>query len=1487
MTCSRRTALRVVPLLALLTIPAWAAQPETIELNKELRKMEFVRYWIRDHLDMAEGAVELEAVLRFPAEKTLKLEDVAGSSKAEHTFLTFIVGKGNRISVWYSRLRRTIGLVAWDRATRRHKIVESVPTDWKEGQTHTLHLAWGSFLTLTVDGETIVSKPWRGLAGPWGQTEPGNSYLLVGSIKMWAHTQSDFLAKRVTFFPPAPNLGEVLAGDGELGVPLTTAMVTIPKLHQAPRIDGVVNDDEWTAAAAVTGLANVQTMMAMPEPTVFFLGYDAQRLYIGIRAFRSNAQLIDSACHVRDGAVYLDDAVEIFLRPDGKGPHYQFIGNSFGTIYDSFDGKNAWNGDWEFKTHHSDRFWSGEVAIEWSELGRSAPKPGETWTLNFCRELSKMSEIASWALIHRSYGQPDRFGKAVFSADGTAARVLGIEGFERGQVTVQCEATVPTQAELTLSDGQTVLATTTREVSLERATIQIRNDESSAAGQYLLTYQFTAKQGAVLAAGVFPFALLPPFDVHLHNLPSFAALDVVVDVRGMPGVPEGAVARATILDTAGKALASNEEATSDAEAQFTVRLATTTVQPGDWQVRGELLDSAGKTLHTKTLPWTKNERPWWHGSRAGIVDQVLPPWTPMTHSGTTIGCWGREIVFGESVFPEKIISQGENLLAAPMRLLVTRGDRSAELRRGQCRVTNAAEHEVDMVGSCAGAGLNLSVDVHAEYDGMIRFDISLSGPADTAFDAMTLEIPLQAKHSILMHDSNGSRGWAGQTGDKTRQMVFTPTIWLGDDDRGLCWFAESAQYWKPNTTGAVEIEREGDTRFLRLKLIRERTVLNEPLRYTFGLMPTPVRPVPDHVRDWRLATGIGRRTIKDVVMSERVTYPAEGQFDNRRGSIELWLTPAWPAATEDDTPKSAWQQIVGVEYGPFPGKSHLDLFYGPHKKRFTMSHTAVVTDPKTKRRTKKVTSLLSAIDVMLEPGRTYHLALTWGDELCLVLDGKALARKAFSGLIPGETNPTLEDQVLILGSQDQWNGRTAFVFDELRVSSRPRTAAELAEASPARDGVTLLLDHFSELFRPDGEVGRTQPEICAGPRSGGVPTIGCAFTSTTNGTGVRVVVQSPRDWVDIARNDVGLTHALDWAWHEYMGRWDLRLEPKAYRARVQSVHDAGLQYYVYTYKCLPPAHPDHNEYFHEWGVLPRVRWLNPTAQPDARNYDGDSTCSNSPYNDYFVAAYERTLKEYDLDGIYLDGSTKPMLCTNRNHGCGYRDTDGNWRGTYPIFATRDMLKRLYAVTHFSKPEGIVDVHESFCLCIPTTSFCDVIYTGEHEPFSPERIDEIRVRYGRRAWGIPVEVLGSTPNHVFFHQRYWAYMLIHDARVRPAGAQARNDMQRKTAQLRRVLEPFRGPNCTWLPYYRPSPFTSPNPNVYVSAWHRPEQDEYLLAVAYFGREPERIGARINVRIEGERHAENPLTRQDVAFANGTLTVPIGFEEFRLVRLESKR
>jgi len=108
------------------------------------------------------------------------------------------------------------------------------------------------------------------------------------------------------------------------------------------------------------------------------------------------------------------------------------------------------------------------------------------------------------------------------------------------------------------------------------------------------------------------------------------------------------------------------------------------------------------------------------------------------------------------------------------------------------------------------------------------------------------------------------------------------------------------------------------------------------------------------------------------------------------------------------------------------------------------------------------------------------------------------------------------------------------------------------------------------------------------------------------------------------------------------------------------------------------------------------------------------------------------------------------------------------------------------------------------------------------------------------------------------------------------------MQRKTARIRAVLEPFRGSDCTWFPYYEPSPFRALTDDLYVSAWRRPRGD-YLLAVAYFGRDPDRVVGRVSMELPGRWRAANPLTGQACEAADGVLHVSIAFECFRLIQL----
>jgi len=86
---------------------------------------------------------------------------------------------------------------------------------------------------------------------------------------------------------------------------------------------------------------------------------------------------------------------------------------------------------------------------------------------------------------------------------------------------------------------------------------------------------------------------------------------------------------------------------------------------------------------------------------------------------------------------------------------------------------------------------------------------------------------------------------------------FCSVLWLGDEERGLEWFAESDRNWfSDEPDRVVEIRREGDGVLVRLKLVATPVELSPQgatrfLSYVFGLQATPVKPVDKDAWDYR------------------------------------------------------------------------------------------------------------------------------------------------------------------------------------------------------------------------------------------------------------------------------------------------------------------------------------------------------------------------------------------------------------------------------------------------------------------------------------------------------------------------------------------------------------------------------------------------------------------------------------------------------------
>jgi hypothetical protein len=244
-------------------------------------------------------------------------------------------------------------------------------------------------------------------------------------------------------------------------------------------------------------------------------------------------------------------------------------------------------------------------------------------------------------------------------------------------------------------------------------------------------------------------------------------------------------------------------------------------------------------------------------------------------------------------------------------------------------------------------------------------------------------------------------------------------------------------------------------------------------------------------------------------------------------------------------------------------------------------------------------------------------------------------------------------------------------------------------------------------------------------------------------------------------------------------------------------------------------------------------------QPDQRDY---VVCYRSEWRDRLVDGIAWAMDRYGFDGVYLDGTIEPFACANQRHGCGYTAADGARKVTYPIFAVRDLMKRLYALVHAR--DGWIVAHQSTCCLTPTLAFCDCYLDGEHlqpnyTPAIQNLLDKqasgilevlplatFRAEFMGWNYGVPCEFLvyQRPPNWTLEHAL--SFTLLHNVLPYTVGYGADFDL---VTQVWRALTDFGAWEATWHPYWRNQELVEARPaGVKVSLYQR--GNRLLLVVA---------------------------------------------------------
>ncbi len=277
----------------------------------------------------------------------------------------------------------------------------------------------------------------------------------------------------------------------------------------------------------------------------------------------------------------------------------------------------------------------------------------------------------------------------------------------------------------------------------------------------------------------------------------------------------------------------------------------------------------------------------WLTLSVALVAALAPVWSAAAEvswpiirvDGTTVWVWGRAHRMGGNGLPESIVSQGRELLAGPV---VWRVNDEAGPVAGECRFDATADDHVAWEARGRFPAVDYRCRGVAEPDGMLRFDVEFVPREPLRPLSLRLEMPIRRDQATLLHFfpplyEYPQITWTriGRPNSLARpagwHSPFTPFVWLGSEERGLQWFCESDEGWRPAEAGAaLQIVETDGAAVLRVHLIDSPVVLDGPFRLTFGLMAGPVKPHPATFRQGRF----GYRHWGTYDMAE--TVPAEG-----------------------------------------------------------------------------------------------------------------------------------------------------------------------------------------------------------------------------------------------------------------------------------------------------------------------------------------------------------------------------------------------------------------------------------------------------------------------------------------------------------------------------------------------------------------------------------------------------------------------------------
>ncbi|MEW6357146.1 MAG: glycoside hydrolase domain-containing protein [Planctomycetota bacterium] len=356
------------------------------------------------------------------------------------------------------------------------------------------------------------------------------------------------------------------------------------------------------------------------------------------------------------------------------------------------------------------------------------------------------------------------------------------------------------------------------------------------------------------------------------HYPGFQRLAVVIE----PGRVGGEDIRSVQITARGPAGEMRPtEAHRRSDGSWKALIALNSESEGRWSVDIAALGPGNKEILNKEKAFYFDKKRWeWENNSLGLSDEVIPPFTPMKVRDHRVECILRSHTMNGLGLWDQVSALGKDIFAAPMTVDCHIAGKRQEWNARPLEFVEQSDHKVVVRAVAAAGPLVWEAFSTFDYDGFMWVKVALKSETEVKVDRLTLRVPMKAAECVLMHavadrirknkagliPSGAGEMWNSSgvpkyelKGKRIIPTEMIPYIWLGAEERGLCWCADSSLGFslEDGTPAARLLRPSPEVVVAEIDLINRPTEIRKERILEFGLQATPVKPLPEGWKNWR------------------------------------------------------------------------------------------------------------------------------------------------------------------------------------------------------------------------------------------------------------------------------------------------------------------------------------------------------------------------------------------------------------------------------------------------------------------------------------------------------------------------------------------------------------------------------------------------------------------------------------------------------------